>query len=135
MSDESVHVPFGDDISKTATLLLAAAEEAGYEPGVVFVDHFTDSFVAPAEVVKKAGLDTHDPDADFGKEVKAAEKAAATEAGQSGDLLSVNAHEAEAAGEAGPSNQQAAQAESEEAPAAKKAAAKKTAAKKTAAKS
>lgn len=72
MSD-TVHVPFGDNMSETATLLLAAAEETDTPVASVTVDHFTNSYVVPAEVAKKAGLSTVDPDADFAKEVKAAE--------------------------------------------------------------
>jgi hypothetical protein len=70
---DTVHVPFGENMSETATLLLAAAEETDNPAHVVVVDHFTDSYVVPADVAKKAGLGTTDPDADFAAEVKAAE--------------------------------------------------------------
>lgn len=69
----TVHVPFGDNMAETATLLLAAAEETDSPAYVVVVDHFTNSYVVPEDVAKQAGLDSFDPDADFAKEVKAAE--------------------------------------------------------------
>jgi len=106
MSD-TVHVPFGDNMSETATLLLAAAEETDNPAHVVVVDHFTNSYVVPKDVAKQAGLDTVDPDADFAAEVKAAE-------GTSIEVDTSTIGDPEAP--------------------AKKAAAKKTAAKKTAAK-
>jgi hypothetical protein len=116
MSDEMVHVPFGDDRAETATLLLEAAEKSKeHEQSVVTVDHFTNSFVVPKSVADAAGADTFDPDADFAKEVEAAKKAAETKAGQSGELLNVDGTEQDAADEPAP---------------AKKAAAKKSASKK-----
>lgn len=128
MSDELVHVPFGDDRAETATLLLDAAEKTdGVEQNVVTVDHFTDTFVVPESVAKKAGLSTTDPNADFSKEVTAAQKAADTKAGQSGELLNVNAAE-----DADPATESAPPAKKT---AAKKAPAKRAAAKKTAKKS
>jgi hypothetical protein len=108
MSD-TVHVPFGDNMSETATLLLAAAEETDTPVASVVVDHFTNSYVVPADVAKKAGLDTYDPDAEFAAEVKAAE-------GTNIDVDTSTIGDPEAE------------------PPAKKAAAKKSTAKKTAAK-
>lgn len=109
----TVHVPFGDNMADTATLLLEAAEKTDNEVSVVVVDHFTNSYVVPEDVAKKAGLDSFDPDADFAKEVKAAE----------GSDIAVDGTTADPAAEA-----------PAEKPAAKKTAAKKTTAKKTAAK-
>lgn len=71
MSDNIVHVPFGDNMAETATLLLAAAEETKNDPNVVFVDHFTNSYQVPEDVAKKAGLDSFDPDAEFQAQVEA----------------------------------------------------------------
>lgn len=128
---DTVHVPFGDNMAETATLLLAAAEETDNPAYVVVVDHFTNSYVVPAEVAKKASLDSYDPDEDFAKEVEAAQ----------GSDLSIDASnvEGERFADPGPS---VIEAPEKPAPAkkaaakrpAKKAAAKK-AAKKTAAKS
>jgi hypothetical protein len=69
----TVHVPFGENMAETATLLLAAAEETKNEAYVVVVDHFTNSYRVPEEVAKKAGLDSFDPDADFAADVAAAQ--------------------------------------------------------------
>lgn len=54
---EHVEVPFGDKSGETATLLLAAAEDLGLDPGVVRTTS-EYSFVVPEEVAAKAGLDT-----------------------------------------------------------------------------
>lgn len=51
MSDE-VEVPFGQNASETATLLLAAAEELGLDQAVVQTRE--GMFVVPEEVNKKA---------------------------------------------------------------------------------
>lgn len=118
----TVHVPFGDNMADTATLLLDAAEKTDNEANVVVVDHFTNSYVVPEDVAKKAGLDSFDPDADFAKEVKAAE----------GTDIAVDGTTADPAAEA-PAKPAAKKAAAKKAPA-KRAAAKKTSAKKTAAK-
>jgi hypothetical protein len=56
MSDKK-QVPYGDDPSKTATLLLAAADDLKLDPGVV--ETTSDQvFKVPAEVAEKAGLET-----------------------------------------------------------------------------
>ena len=47
-----VEVPFGENASETATLLLAAAEELGVGQGVVGTQE--GSFVVPPEVKDKA---------------------------------------------------------------------------------
>jgi hypothetical protein len=52
MSEAQVEVPFGDDASETATLLLAAAEELGLDPGVVATQE--GAFLVPTEVNEKA---------------------------------------------------------------------------------
>lgn len=79
MSDEAT-VPFGDDPGKTATLLLAAAEELELDPGVVRTTS-DQTFVVPAEVAKKAKVDTVDESepeaADDEPEKKATTKKAA----------------------------------------------------------
>jgi hypothetical protein len=64
MSDE-VAVPFGDNPSDQATLLLAAAEDLGLDPGVVRTTE--GGFAVPEEVNDKA----------FGKKKTPAKKAAA----------------------------------------------------------
>lgn len=48
-----VRVPVGTD---NAVLLLAAAEEAGLDPGIVRVEN--GNFVVPAEVADKAGVES-----------------------------------------------------------------------------
>lgn len=58
---------------ESAVLLLAACEELGVERSVVRTT--TRGFVAPKDVVKKAGLKGFDPDADLNAELKAARKA------------------------------------------------------------
>jgi hypothetical protein len=56
MSDKK-QVPYGDDPAKTATLLLAAADDLDLDPGVV--ETTSDQvFKVPAEVAEKAGLET-----------------------------------------------------------------------------
>jgi hypothetical protein len=52
MSDEVIEVPFGENASETATLLLAAAEDLGLDQGVVATRE--GSFVVPTEVHDKA---------------------------------------------------------------------------------
>lgn len=52
MSDDLVEVPFGDNPSETATLLLAAAEELGLGQEVVGTQE--GAFLVPPEVNKKA---------------------------------------------------------------------------------
>jgi hypothetical protein len=51
--DEEVEVPFGDNPSETATLLLAAAEDMDLDPGVVKTTS-EGTFVVPADLAKKA---------------------------------------------------------------------------------
>jgi hypothetical protein len=121
---DTVHVPFGDNMSETATLLLAAAEETKNEAHVVVVDHFTNSYVVPAEVAKKAGLDSTDPDADFAKEVKAAEGTSIEVDTSSEDPDARKEPEA-------PAKKTAAKKTTTKKAAAKKSTAKKTAAKKS----
>lgn len=55
-----IHVPWGEDASDTATLLLAAAEVLELPPEVVRTT--SDGFLAPEEVAEKAGLHTGKPD-------------------------------------------------------------------------
>lgn len=50
---ESVEVPFGDNPSETATLLLAAAEELGIDQSVVQTNS-EGAFVVPEKVRDKA---------------------------------------------------------------------------------
>lgn len=64
----------GGTTQDNAILLLAAVEELGEDPSVVQTT--SKGFVAPAVVVKKAGLKGYDPDADFNDEVDEAVKAA-----------------------------------------------------------
>lgn len=56
MSD-IVEVPFGDDPSKTATLLLAAAADLDMDAGVVGTSS-DQTFKVPTEVAEKAGVST-----------------------------------------------------------------------------
>lgn len=58
--ETEVEVPFGEDAGETATLLLAAAEDLELDPGVVRTG--TGVFLAPPDVVKKAGVKTSDDD-------------------------------------------------------------------------
>jgi hypothetical protein len=62
MSDE-VLIPYGEDASKTATLLLGAAEDKGYEPFVVRHQPDDAGFRVPPDVAKAAGLDAADTEA------------------------------------------------------------------------
>lgn len=65
MSDTRT-VPYGDDPSATATLLLAAADDLGLQRDVVRTTS-DRVFKVPAEVATKAGLDTvedGEPDAE-----------------------------------------------------------------------
>ncbi len=61
---ESVEVPFGDDPSETATLLLAAAVELDLDPAVEVRTTSEGMFVVSEEVAKKAKLkgDKVEPD-------------------------------------------------------------------------
>lgn len=52
MVSERVEVPFGDNASETATLLLAAAEELGLDQRVVGTSE--SGFLVPGEVKDKA---------------------------------------------------------------------------------
>lgn len=52
---EETEVPFGDNASETATLLLAAAEDLGLEPFVVRVNDGV--FLVPPAVAEKATAD------------------------------------------------------------------------------
>lgn len=61
MSDE-VLVPYGEDASKTATLLLGAADDKGYEPWIVRHQPDDGGFRVPPDVAEAAGLDTVDED-------------------------------------------------------------------------
>lgn len=67
MSDEQIVVPFGDNPSETATLLLAAAEDLGLDQTVVATQE--GAFLVPQDVHDQA----------FGKPTKkaAAKKSAA----------------------------------------------------------
>lgn len=56
MSDQ-VEVAFGDNPQETATLLLAAAEDAGLDPAVAVRTSGDATFVVPAEVADAAGVD------------------------------------------------------------------------------
>lgn len=55
-----VAVPFGDNPSDTATLLLAAAEESGVDQSVVRASSGT--FYVPAGIAKKAGVEVQKDD-------------------------------------------------------------------------
>lgn len=55
MSDE-VLIEYGDNASDTATLLLGAADELGFEPWVVRNQPEDNGFRVPEEVAQKAGL-------------------------------------------------------------------------------
>lgn len=48
-----VEIPYGDNPSDTATLLLAAAESLGLEPWVVRTTSDNTVFLVPEEVAKK----------------------------------------------------------------------------------
>ena len=60
MSDTEVRIPFGDNPSETATLLLAAAEEVREDQSVVRTAE--GAFVAPRDVADRAGVDYDRPD-------------------------------------------------------------------------
>lgn len=70
MSD-TVEVPFGDNASETATLLLAAADELGLSADVVQTTG-DSMFLVPQEVLDKAGAED-----DAGVEEAPAEEAPA----------------------------------------------------------
>lgn len=53
--DREVAVPFGDNPSDTAVLLLAAAEETGRDQSVVRSS--SGVFYVPADLAEKAGLE------------------------------------------------------------------------------
>lgn len=53
--DRIVTVPFGDNPSETATLLLAAAEESGADQFIVRTG--TGVFYVPADLAEKAGVE------------------------------------------------------------------------------
>lgn len=55
MSDE-VLVPYGENMQETATLLLGAADEKGYDVYVVRHQPDDSGFRVPADVAKAAGL-------------------------------------------------------------------------------
>jgi hypothetical protein len=59
MSD-NVQVPFGDNPSDTATLLLEAAQKKGYDPSVVTLksDSAGNVFEVPQDVASAAKTDT-----------------------------------------------------------------------------
>lgn len=75
MTDEETKevVVAGGLTQDNAILLLAAAEELELDAGVVRTTG--KGFVAPEEVVAKAGLDSYDPDAVFNEEIAEAEAA------------------------------------------------------------
>lgn len=52
-----VEVPYGDNASETATLLLAAAEELGYQPWQVRTTSDNTVFLVPEEVAEKVESD------------------------------------------------------------------------------
>ena len=58
--NREVAVPFGDNPSDTATLLLAAAEESGVDQSVVRAS--SGVFYVPAGVAKKAGVEPQKDD-------------------------------------------------------------------------
>lgn len=62
MSD-TVEVPFGDDPSKTATLLLASAEKVEGDQTVVqtSTDGVVPSFIVPKKVAEDAGFGKKSP--------------------------------------------------------------------------
>lgn len=59
-----VLIPYGDDAAKTATLLLGAAEEKGYEAYVVRHQPDSAGFRVPEDVAKAAKLDAADTEAE-----------------------------------------------------------------------
>lgn len=133
---EHVQVSYGDSAEDTAVLLLAAAEALDLDPSVVTVSPADGAFVAPEEVVKKAGL----------KEAKERKTDQPVDAGDNPEQI---AKLAESEPQTSPSDpddqptdpgtnpddvQKSVDASREETPPAKEAPAKKTAAKKTAAK-
>jgi len=58
MGDVSVF--YGDSAQDTATLLLAAADEAGEDASVVRT--VTGGFIVPEDIAKKAGVDYEKPE-------------------------------------------------------------------------
>lgn len=63
---DNVRVAYGEDRGKTATLLLAAAEETeGYEADAVQVSSY-GGFLVPEEIAKAAGLDYEEEGAAMG---------------------------------------------------------------------
>jgi len=62
MSDE-VLIPYGEDASETATLLLGAADDEGLEPWVVRHQPDDAGFRVPPQVAKSAGLKPVDEEA------------------------------------------------------------------------
>jgi hypothetical protein len=54
VSDDLVEIPFDDDASEVAVLLLAAAEDLDLDPGVVRT--VTGAFLVPQQVADKAGM-------------------------------------------------------------------------------
>lgn len=72
MSD-IVRVPYGEDASETATLLLAAAEVLEMEPDVVRTTSRSE-FLVPSEVAEKAGVHTVNDDEDQAEEPEDSEE-------------------------------------------------------------
>lgn len=62
MADDDVLVPYGEKPSETATLLLGAADELGYEPWVVRNQPEDGGFRVTPDVAKKAKLKGSDPE-------------------------------------------------------------------------
>lgn len=61
MSDSDVFVPYGQDAAKTATLLLAAAEDKHQDQSLVRAQE--GGFLVPKDVADEAGVD-YDSDED-----------------------------------------------------------------------
>jgi hypothetical protein len=77
MSD--VTVPFGENAAETATLLLAAAEEAK-DADASAVRTGSGVFIVPEEIAKSAGVDYESDDDEGEAEAEPAKKTAAKKA-------------------------------------------------------
>lgn len=67
-----VKIPFGDNASDTAVLLLLAAQELELDPSVVRTQPMQNRFSVPAEVAERAFPDSEDTDKDVAKPVDVA---------------------------------------------------------------
>jgi hypothetical protein len=71
-----VLIPYGDNASDTATLLLGAAEDLELDPGVVRNQPDDGGFRVPEEVADKAGLGEPDEEPKKKTSKKASKKTA-----------------------------------------------------------